>query len=194
MTRGRIMLIGCGILRKEVEFLIAKNNWPLRPLFLDSALHVDFDRLASALTSALDRHRGKEIIVFYGTCHPLMERILAEARTFRTRGQNCVEMLLGHELFTRELSAGAYFLLEEWARRWEQIQAKTFNTTNLALIRDIFREDRKYLLALKTPCSNDFSADAERAAGLVDLPLRWRSVSLDHLETVLAEAIARKTR
>lgn len=192
MLDDRILLVGCGILKKEVDFLIRKNEWPLKTLFFDSALHVDFDKLGKSLTAALSRHREENIIVFYGTCHPLMEQMLAEAQTFRTRGQNCCEMLLGHELFTEELAKGAYFLLEEWARRWEHILARTFNTKNLDLIRDIFQGDRKYLLGLRTSCSGDFTAEAEAAGRMVGLPLRWLDVPLDHLEAVLLEAIERK--
>ena len=194
VTENKLLLVGCGILRKEVDFLIVKNNWPVKTLFLDSALHIDFDRLAGALSSALAKHRNEGCIVFYGSCHPLMERMLAETGTFRVRGQNCCEMLLGREQFTDELLSGAYFLLEEWAGRWEQIIGKTFNTTRLEIIRDIFGEDRKYLLGVRTPCSADFTIEAERAARMVDLPLRWTDVSLDHLETVLSEAITRKLR
>ncbi len=192
MTSDRLLLLGCGILKKEVEFLIAGNDWPVDTLFLDSALHSDFDGLAKGLTAALAMHRDEHVIVLYGTCHPLMERMLDEAHTFRTRGQNCCEMLLGHDLFTRELTNGAYFLLEEWARRWEDIQTRTFNTKNLDLIRDIFQGDRKYLLGLRTPCSGDFTAEAEAAGRMVGLPLRWLDVSLDHLGAVLLEAMVCK--
>jgi hypothetical protein len=192
MTKNRLLLLGCGILKKEVDFLIQKNGWPLETLFLDSALHVDFNRLSKSLTSALARHRGENVIVFYGTCHPLMEQMLAESKTFRTRGQNCVEMLLGHDLFTQELANGAYFLLEDWARRWEHILTKTFNTKNQDLICDIFQGDRKYLLGLRTPCSDDFTDEAEAAGRMVGLPLRWRDVPLGHLESVLLEAIERR--
>lgn len=192
MTGDRLLLLGCGILKKEVELLIARNNWPMDTLFLDSALHVDFTKLTTGLTNALAMHREEDVIVFYGTCHPLMERMLAEAGTFRTRGQNCCEMLLGPELFHQELAMGAYFLLDDWARRWQQIVTRTFNTEKLAIIREIFQGDRNYLLGLKTPCSADFTAEAEAAGELVGLPLRWRDVGLDHLESVLLEAISRK--
>lgn len=194
MTDEKLLLLGCGILHREVSFLIAKNNWPVETLFLDSALHVDFDKLAKSLTSALSSQRTRKNIVFYGTCHPLMDQMLEKAATFRTSGQNCCEMLLGPEQFTEELARGAYFLLEDWAKRWEQIMTKTFNTRNLSVIRDIFQGDRTCLLGLRTPCSTDFTAAAEEAARMVGLPLRWEDVSLDHLEAVLREAIDRKLR
>jgi len=187
------LLLGCGILRNEIHFLIEKNGWPLETHFLDSSLHINFDKLSLALTSAISHHAGREIIVFYGACHPLMESILHAAGTHRTVGQNCVEMLLGPERFTRELEQGAFFLLEEWARHWEQIVTATFGT-NREVIREMYQGDRGYLLCVSTPCSGDFTAAAEAAGRLVGLPLRRMEVSLDHLETVLQEAIDRKMR
>lgn len=187
------LLLGCGILRSEIRFLIEKNGWPLETCFLDSSLHINFDKLSLALTTALSRHSGREIIVFYGACHPQMESILHSAGTYRTVGQNCVEMLLGAELFTKELEQGAFFLLEEWAHHWEQIVTATFGT-NREVIREMYRGDRGYLLCVSTPCSGDFTAEAEEAGRLVGLPLRRIEVSLDHLETVLQEAIDRNMR
>ena len=133
------------------------------------------------------------MIIFYGTCHPLMDRMLAEAHTFRTSGQNCVEILLGHDLFEHELADGAFFMLEDWAQRWEEITLKGLGTTNPEVIRAIYREGgRNYLLCLRTPCSGDFTAEATAAGELVGLPLSWLDVSLDHLEAVLQTAIDRK--
>ncbi len=191
MTDSRLLLIGCGILSKEIRWLIDKNRWPVDVDFLESSLHIDFRKLGSCLTCALDEHRGRELFVFYGCCHPLMDSMLQEAHTFRTEGQNCVDMLLGHEVFSRELENGAFFLLEDWARSWDAVITKTFGT-NEALIKDIFRGDRKYLLCLRTPCSGDFSREAEGAGIKVGLPVRWMDVSLDHLESVLHDAITRK--
>ena len=66
--------------------------------------------------------------------------------------------------------------------------------TNREVIREMYQGDRNYLLCVSTPCSGDFRAAAEEAGRLVGLPLRWMEVSLDHLETVLQEAIDRKIR
>lgn len=188
-----LLLLGCGILQKEVRFLINRNGWPLETCFIDSALHIDFDKLSRALIAALDHHRGRHPIVFYGACHPQMELILDAAGTFRTRGQNCVEMLLGPELFLRELEQGAFFLLDEWAMHWERIVTATFGT-NREVIREMYRGERNYLLCISTPCSGDFKGEAEAAGRLVGLPLRWMDVSLEHLESVLQAAIDRKVR
>ncbi len=193
MNENRLLLIGCGILQKETEWLIKKNNWDLDTVFLDSAFHVNFEKLSNALTGALAKYNGRDIIVFYGACHPLMDKTLENAKTFRTMGQNCIDMLLGNKLFMDELVKGAYFLIEDWAIRWDQIITITFGT-NKEIIRDIFQGDRKYLLCIRTPCSGDFAAEAEAASNMIGLPLKWRDATLDHFESTLQAAINRKTR
>lgn len=189
--KDKLLLISCGILKKEIAFLIRKNNWPVEPRFLDSSLHIDFEKLSKGLNNALNKYKDRETIVFYGACHPLMERILDDSNAIRSKGQNCAEMLLGKTLFNEKLSRGAYFLLEDWARRWDEIIGKTFGS-NPGVIKDIFRGDRSLILALRTPCSGNFEAQARHAGQTVGLPVRWMDVSLDHLESVLNQTIFSK--
>lgn len=191
MTLQTLSLVGCGILQKEVSFLIAKNNWSLTTDFLPPSLHIDFDRLAGALHEGLSRHAGEQTVVFYGACHPMMDNMLDQARTLRTLGQNCIEMLLGAEEFNRELANGAYFLLNDWVRGWDDAIAKTFGS-NINVIRDIFHDQHRYLLCLRTPLSDDYSEEAARIGAMLELPVQWRDVNLDHLENVLQTAISRK--
>ena len=193
MANDRLMLIGCGILKKEIRCLIEKNGWPLETCFLDSALHINFENLAGQLTATLDRHRERDRIVFYGACHPLMDRLLEKGRAIRTPGQNCVDILLGHPLFMEELQKGAFFLMEDWARRWEEVVHLTIGH-NLSLIRELYQGSHTHLLCIRTPCSGDFNQEAEEAGRLVGLPLQWRDVSLDHLEDVLLNTMAAELR
>jgi hypothetical protein len=188
MSEERLLLLGCGILHKEIKFLIAKNGWPVDTAFLNSTLHVAFDALSKSLTSALARHAGRKTIVFYGVCHPLIDKIIDDAGASRIMGQNCLEMLLGDELFTGELSGGAFFLLEEWARKFDIILKKTLGN-NEVLWKAVYQGDRKYLACIRTPCSGNFRVEAEAAGKMVGLPLQWRDVSLEHLEMVLQTAL-----
>ncbi len=183
------LMIGCGIFAKEIITLAHKNGWRLETSFLDSALHNNLDRLSKGLTGSLAKRRDRHPIVFYGACHPLMDRYLAEAHTIRTPGQNCIEMLLGRERFDRELEQGAYFLVEDWALNWTHVMGTMFGA-NPEIAAELFGTDRSYVLAIRTPCSGDFLAQAEEAARMVKLPLVWTDVSLDHLEAVLAETLA----
>lgn len=189
-----LVMVGCGILQKEVDYLVKKNGWNVETQFLVSSLHNYFDKLYTQLDAALDfdDKKGRETIVVYGSCHPSMDNLMEKHHTVRTQGQNCIVMLLGYERFMEELSRGAYFLLEEWALTWEPMITECFGN-NLAVIREIFHSSHKKIIAIRTPCSSDFTQAAEASARFVDLPLEWMDVNLDHLESVLTDAIARKT-
>lgn len=186
------LLLGCGILQNELRFLMAKNGWVVDTDFLDSSLHVDFEALQAALQSGLARNAGRDVVVFYGACHPRMEPMLQAAHSFRTEGQNCVEMLLGRERFMDELSRGAYFLMEDWALRWDSAISKSFGNKP-EVMKEIFQITCKYLLCLRTPCSGDYSEAAEKVGLQLGLPLHWLDVELHHLETVLSQALERQS-
>ncbi|MBF0262064.1 MAG: DUF1638 domain-containing protein [Magnetococcales bacterium] len=186
-------LIGCGILHKEVDHLIRKNGWHLESRYLDSSLHNHLARLSDQLNQALDQEaaNGRETIVFYGCCHPRMEAILDAHHTLRTQGQNCIVMLLGHDWFMEELEQGSYFLLEDWALSWRPMFAQVFGE-NQSVVREIFHASHQGIVAVRTPCSDEFTREAGEMAEYLDLPLRWLDVSLDHLEGVLTDALTRK--
>lgn len=181
-------LIGCGILRREIRHIVQKNGWNLEQIYLPSGLHTDFDRLEKALTATLSRHGGDSGIVFYGACHPLMDRFLTDAGTIRTEGQNCVDIYLGHELFCRELEQGAFFLFEEWALHWREIVCSVFPGCP-EIMKAIFRSAHRYILAIRTPCSGDFSTEASAVGVMIGLPVRWIDAGLGHLEATLAKTI-----
>ena len=179
----QILLLGCGILKKEIDYLIAKHQWPVDSLWFDSSLHVNFNALEQTLRHALQRNGQRRRLVFYGTCHPLMDQILGQD-VRRVTSQNCVDILLGSELFTEKLTEGAFFLLEDWALRWDHVTSRTFGS-NPVIIQEIFQLSHTHLLCVRTPCSGDFAVAAAAVGQKVGLPLRWLDVSLDKLEKVI---------
>lgn len=195
LSAAPLRLVGCGILHKEIDYLIQKNGWTVETRYLHSALHNYFDRLHKELDGELTaaEQDGKQTVVFYGACHPRMDQLLEAHHTGRTHGQNCIVMLLGYERFMEELGKGAYFLLEDWALTWEPMITEAFGS-NLAVVREIFHGSHTCIAAIRTPCSTDFSAAAEAAARFIDLPLVWLDADLGHLQAVLAEAIAKQAR
>lgn len=179
-------LIGCGILEKEIRFLVKKNGWKLEQTYLPSGLHTDFEKLDHTLNSCLSKHRNGKGIVFYGTCHPCMDEFIANSNSMRTVGQNCVDIYLGHENFCRELEQGAFFLFEDWAIHWKKIVGGVM-PGNPQIMKDIFRSAHRYLLAIRTPLSKDFTKEAELVSNMTSLPVRWFDADMEHLEKRLSE-------
>jgi len=186
--KKELMLVGCGIFKKEINWIIEQNGWEIESHYLPSALHINFSKLATALTYALEKYNHDEKFVFYGACHPCIDEMLEVGNTHRTCGINCVDMLLGHELYMEELKNGAFFFLEDWALNWKTVIVKNFGNKR-AIVKDIFQGDCNYILAVRTPTSGDFSKEAEAVSEYVGLPLRTMDVSLDRLQSVLEKAI-----
>lgn len=184
----RETIVGCGILQKEIRFLISKNGWGLATAFLPSGLHVNFEKLQSGLEKSLAAQGGRTAFVFYGACHPRMDQILNQAGVVRTPGQNCVDIYLGHEIFSRELERGAFFLFEDWALHWKEIIGEVM-PGNPEIMRSIFQGAHSYLLAIRTPCSDDFSREAVLVSEMTGLELRWLDAGLENLEACLSETI-----
>jgi len=92
-----------------------------------------------------------------------------------------------------KLDAGAFFLLEDWALRWDDAIAATFGS-NPEVVREIFQLSNQSLLCLRTPCSGDFEQQALAVSEKVGLPVEWMDVGLDHLEKVLQQAVTTKVK
>ncbi|MBF0185185.1 MAG: DUF1638 domain-containing protein [Magnetococcales bacterium] len=190
VTTKPIPLIGCAILAREINYLIEKNRWPVAAEYLASELHNRPRHLEGVLRRQLVTQEllGKECLVVYGSCHPRMQQLLDDHQAIRTPSQNCISMLLGQERFMQELEQGSYFLLEEWSQQWQTLFAQLFGHRQ-SVVQEIFRCCHQRMVALHTPCSDDFMATAREAADYVGLPLLRMDSTLDHLELLLAHTL-----
>lgn len=184
------LLIGCGVLKTEIDYIINKNKWPVKTFFLESSLHINFDKLEKELLNAIKQNRKENIIVFYGACHPLIDKYLKEENTLRTQGQNCIEILLGKERYFSELEKGAFFLLNDWLKNWKDVMGDVFNSNEI--IKEIFKSERKYILAIDTKCSMINKKEAAAFAEISGLPINWTQSDLYHLELTLLNLILNK--
>ncbi|MCK4986360.1 MAG: DUF1638 domain-containing protein, partial [Desulfobacterales bacterium] len=78
MAKQAVIFISCGIFKEELEYLLREKGLDWKILYLEAALHVNFDRLKTALVEALEENHkeGAELKVLYGHCHPQIMEIL----------------------------------------------------------------------------------------------------------------------
>lgn len=97
--RHRPLLISCGILRAEIEALIARGEIDAEAIFLNKYLHVDYRKLHDALKASLRKHRERKPVVVYGdVCLGFkgeMQALMNECDTVKVDGLNCIDCLLG---------------------------------------------------------------------------------------------------
>lgn len=185
------ILICCGILKDEIQYILKKENIPLQCYFLNSSLHVYFGKLEKAVLGMFEKYHGSGKILIYGTCHPLMDRWCRKYNVNRIKAQNCIEMLLGNSLFTEELSQGAFFLMEDWARRFEEIMACALDK-DFENVKKVIKEQHKYLVGLTTPCSKDFKNKAQELSQKMEMELKWIHSDLSYLKNQLMVLTGRK--
>ena len=137
---GKIRLVGCGILEKEFLSLPEELRESFDSRFLDSELHIHPERLDRVL-GALVEHQGPEPIVFlFGDCCPHMAEMSSGKAARRVRGANCIEIYLGTERYRRMRKEGTFFLMPEWAQRWERIVKEELGLDTRELAREFMAD------------------------------------------------------
>jgi hypothetical protein len=125
VTPGRgALFISCGIFKEELRHLAAQGRFAGDVVFLDAALHVNFDKLRARLEQALReaRESGAEPSVVYGHCHPDITEILERFGAKRLAAGNCLEAFVGAEEIERlNAEATSFFLSAGWVNNWEKM-------------------------------------------------------------------------
>lgn len=191
-SQPTIVMICCSVFRAEVESLW-QTHWPNLALrFQDSMLHMKPERLALQLDSLVEEelNQGHRVVLVYGDCCARMAALEARLGVVRTRGQNCCELLLGHDEYRGLSHEGAFFLLPEWTRRWQDVFATELGLSHenaASLMRDMHRR-LVYLDTGVVPVPDDALRACAEYCGL---PWEVRPASLDTLRATVQEALLR---
>ena len=181
MAEDSVLFISCGIFKEEIEYLIRENKFPHRVVFLDAALHVNFDKLKESLVNALEKNRkeGVAIKVLYGHCHPDIMDILERYGAKKLGAGNCLEAFVGHEEVARlNNEAISFFLSAGWINNWEKMfeaGKKDFDFN----FRSMF-EHYKRILVFDTGVIPLDEIKVQRFSVFTGLPVERMSITLDH--------------
>jgi uncharacterized protein DUF1638 len=181
-----VIFISCGIFREEIEYLIREKKFSYAVVFLDAALHVNFDRLKTSLVDALEKYRtgGAAIKVLYGHCHPEIMNILKQYGAKKLGAGNCLEAFVGHEEVVRlNKEATSFFLSAGWINNWEKMfeaGKKDFGFD----FRSLF-EKYKRILVFDTGVIPLDEEKVQRFSEFTGLPVERKSITLDHFLSLI---------
>ncbi len=115
--------IACSIFRKEIEYLKEQKLIDMPVRYISSMLHMDPEELDKRIKKATENEqlKGNDIVLVFGDCCPNMTEIGHANNIHRSTGLNCVEILLGRDLFRQMRSDGVFFLMHEWTLRWQEV-------------------------------------------------------------------------
>jgi len=181
MDRKSVRYISCGIFKEELEYLIKEKSLNMDVLFLDAALHVNFDRLKASLVQALEDQckEGTELKVLYGRCHPEIMKIVERFDAKKIEATNCLEAIVGREEIRKiDQEAKTFFLTAGWVNNWENM---------FALGKQDFHFDfssmfgqYKRVMVFDTGVIPIDQQKVEQFSRLTKLPVECRRISLEH--------------
>ncbi|HWI54464.1 MAG TPA: DUF1638 domain-containing protein [Desulfobacteria bacterium] len=190
---GDMMLniISCGMIMKEVEFVLTEIGLSDEVAFLDHGVH-NFERLETNLTEQINKKKeanNKPTIVIIGqACHPEMTSLLDQHSIVGLHAANCFEALLGSEKELLDKESNTFYMTSGWFDHWEEIFESSGWTEVDARLNMGFG-DR--VLLLDTGLIEITDEKILKLFDIIQVPIEIKQVNLDHLKKLIVEAVER---
>jgi len=187
---GRILLIACGALAREILDLKAANGWDHLDLTcLPANLHLWPDRIPAAVEAAVLKHRADYdgIFVVYADCGTggLLQAKCAELGVEMVAGPHCYSFFEGNTVFAARDEFTAFYLTDFLVRQFDAFVWKPMGLDRHPELRDMyFGNYEKLVYQAQT---NDPSLDrkAEECAARLELAYERRFTGYGDLVPVL---------
>lgn len=184
-------IISCGMIMKEVQFILNEIGLKDEVAFLDHGVH-NFDRLKTNLTEQINKKKEKNnsptIVIIGQNCHPEMTSILDQHSVIGLNAANCFEALLGSEKAQLDKEANSFYMTSGWFEHWEEI-FKYSGWTEVDARLNMGFGDR--VLLLDTGLVEITDEKILKLFDIIQVPIEIKKVNLEHLKKLIIEAIDR---
>ncbi|HRV64683.1 DUF1638 domain-containing protein [Albidovulum sp.] len=141
--RGRILLIACGALAREILDLRAANGWSHLDLTcLPAKLHLYPEKITEAVTEAVERHRANYdgIFVVYADCGTggLLEQRCRDLGVEMVAGPHCYSFFEGNAAFAEREEFTAFYLTDFLVRQFDAFVWKPMGLDRHPELRDMY--------------------------------------------------------
>jgi len=178
---GRVLVIACGALAREIVALREKNGLDHIDLTcLPAKLHNTPEKIPDAVRKAilLNKDVYSEILVAYGDCGTggLLDKVLEETGASRIEGAHCYAFFTGLEAFDQleEDQLGTFYLTDFLARHFQTMVIEPLGLDWHPHLRDMYFAHYTRLLYLAQTDDPGLEEAARQAAKRLELPLEIR--------------------
>ena len=171
---GRVLLIACGALAREILDLRRANGWDHLDLAcLPAILHNHPDRIVPAVQEAVARHREAydDIKVVYADCGTggLLAAACADLGVDMVRGPHCYAFFDGVDRFAQRDEMDAFYLTDFLVRQFDAFVWRPLGLDRHPELRDMYFGHYRslvYLAQTDDPGLTDMARDQAARLGL----------------------------
>mmetsp|Transcript_23492 Transcript_23492/g.41381 ORF Transcript_23492/g.41381 Transcript_23492/m.41381 type:complete len:212 (+) Transcript_23492:1268-1903(+) len=191
---GRILLIACGALAREILDLRAANGWDHMDLTcLPANLHLYPDKITDAVRAAVAKHRDRyaSIFVVYADCGTggLLQAACNDMGVEMVSGPHCYSFFEGNERFARqsESEITTFYLTDFLVRQFEAFIIKPMGLDRHPELRDMYFGNYEKLVYQAQTDDPALTEKARKAAETLGLDFERRFTGYGDLATTLAK-------
>ena len=176
---GRVLVIACGALAREILSLRDANGWSHLDLTcLPAILHNHPEKIVPAVRAAVTRHRDsyRQIFVAYGDCGTggLLEAACDEMGVEMIAGPHCYSFFEGNAAFADRDEITAFYLTDFLVRQFDAFVWKPLGLDRHPDLRDMYFGHYRTLVYQAQTDDPALTAAAQRCADRLGLAFERR--------------------
>ena len=188
--RGRILLLACGALAREVLALIRLNGWTQFDLqCLPAILHNTPEKITAAVRDAVEAARADydDVFVLYGDCGTggLLQAECARLGVSMLPGAHCYAFFEGVEAFAARDEITSFYLTDFLARQFDAFVWEPLGLDRHPQLLPMYFSHYERLVYLAQTDDPALTARAEAAAARLGLAFTRRFTGYGDLATAL---------
>lgn len=190
LGRGRILLIGCGALAREVLDLKAANGWDHLDLHcLPAILHNHPQKIPQAVEDAVTARRADyaEVFVLYADCGTggLLQATCDRLGVSMLQGPHCYSFFEGNTGFAARDEITAFYLTDFLVRQFDAFVTRPLGLDRHPQLRDMYFGNYTKLVYQAQTDDPDLTEKAKACAAFLKLDFERRFTGYGDLETAL---------
>ncbi len=190
-ARGRILLIACGALAREILALKRANGWDHMVLqCLPAKYHLYPEKIVTAVADTVTRNRDRyeQIFVVYADCGTggLLEAKCRELGVEMVAGPHCYSFFEGNEAFAARDEITAFYLTDFLVKQFDAFVWKPMGLDRHPELRDMIFGNYTTLVYQAQVEDAGLYAKAQDCAARLGLDFEYRFTGYGDLQTELA--------
>ena len=194
VQKGRILLIACGALAREIIDLKTANGWTHLDLTcLPAKYHLYPEKIAEAVRESVAKHRDAydDIFVVYADCGTggLLQAACTELGVEMIAGPHCYSFFEGNDAFAAKADQEftSFYLTDFLVRQFDAFIMKPMGLDRHPELRDMYFGNYEKLIYQAQTDNPELTAKAKACAANLNLPFERRFTGYGDLKTALAE-------